>query len=97
MCVEDDLNKNASSFAMFIFFLKHCCCEICNLLSSYVLFNVQENLEKEQSVEAAIEADQIYMTPTPVAEADATWLDIKSQEVYIYLFTINNLKLVLRL
>ncbi len=38
-------------------------------------------LEKELQIEAAIESDSIYTTPTPSPGNDATWAEVKELEV----------------
>ena len=43
----------------------------------------QEQLEKEQKIEAMIESDNIYSTPTPTPGADATWLEVRELEAHM--------------
>ncbi len=52
-------------------------------------------LEKELQIEAAIESDSIYTTPTPSPGNDATWAEVKELEVsnkkhfYVVYFLFN--------
>ena len=50
--------------------------------------HLQEQLEKEQAIEKAMEEDAIYSTPTPTPSADSTWLEQREIEVSSYLDTL---------
>ena len=41
----------------------------------------KEKLEKEMAIEKAIENDDIYVTPSPTPDANATWAEMKELEV----------------
>lgn len=44
-------------------------------------FNLQEEKEKAEALDKAMDNDIIYSTPTPTPSADATWLEEKELDV----------------